>query len=194
VGLTKAACPPAKVHVYNATLRRAYRECDEWRERTLERITQKEHPSLIVTSSLPTYRPRMDGKRLPKEADREALVEGYASTLKKLRSTGAPVALIEEVPHPNKNVPQCVSRSLVHLRECASPRSKALSYPKVNDRAAEEVEGVRLIDPTPMICLKKMCPAVIGDALVYRNGSHLTAAYVRTFTPWLANHLPEPHR
>ncbi len=192
VGLTKAACPPAEVHIYNATLRRSYRECDEWRERALERIVKEEDPSLVVTSSLPTYRPREDGKRLPKEAGREAMIAGYASTLKKLRSTGAPVALIEDVPHPNKNIPQCVSRSLENLQECATPRSKALGYPKVNARAAEEVEGVRLIDPTSEVCLKKACPAVIGDALVYRNGAHLTATYVRTLTPWLAKQLPEP--
>jgi peptidoglycan/LPS O-acetylase OafA/YrhL len=192
VGLTKAACPPAEVHIYNATLRRAYSECDEWRERTLERIVQDENPSLVVTSSLPTYRPREEGKRLPKEAGREAMVEGYASTLKKLRSTGAPVALIEDVPHPNKNIPQCVSRSLDHLRECATPRSKALTYPRVNASAAAEVEGAKLIDPTSEVCLKKTCPAVIGDALVYRNGSHLTATYVRTLAPWLGERLPEP--
>jgi peptidoglycan/LPS O-acetylase OafA/YrhL len=194
VGLTKAACPPAEVHIYNASLRRAYRECDEWRERTIERIVQDENPSLIVTSSLPTYRPREDGKRLDGDASYGAMVEGYASTLKKLRSTGAPVALIEDVPHPDKNVPQCVSRSLDHLRECATPRSKALDYPRVNSRAAEEVEGVRLIDSTPEVCLKKACPAVIGDVLVYRNGAHLTATYVRTLTPWLAKQLPKPQR
>jgi hypothetical protein len=180
------------VHIYNATLRRAYTECDQWRERTLERISKEENPSLVVTSSLPTYRPREDGKRLPKEAGREALVEGYASTLKKLRSTGAPVALIEDVPHPNKNVPQCVSRSLDRLKECATPRDEALGYPRVNARAAEDVGGVRLIDPTSEVCLEKTCPAVIGDALVYRNGAHLTATYVRTLTPWLAKQLPEP--
>jgi peptidoglycan/LPS O-acetylase OafA/YrhL len=194
VGLTKSACPPAEVHVYNGTLRRAYRECDEWREHTLERIVHKEDPSLIVTSSLPTYRPGEDGERLPGEEGREALVDGYASTLKKLRSTGAPVALIEDVPHPDKNIPQCVSRSLDRLQECATPRGKALAYPRANPRAAEEVDGVRLIDPSPMICLEKTCPAVIGDALVYRNGAHLTAAYVRTLTPWLAERLPKPHR
>ena len=44
VGLTKAACPPAEVHIYNASLRRAYRECDEWRERMLERIVKQENP------------------------------------------------------------------------------------------------------------------------------------------------------
>ena len=194
VGLTKSACPPAEVHIYNGTLRRAYRECDEWRERTLERIMQDEKPSLVVTSSLPAYKPREDGKRLHGEARKQALVKGYVSTLERMRSAGAPVALIEDVPHPNKNVPQCVSRFLDRLQECATPRSEALGFPKVNTRAAGEVDGVRLIDPTPMICLKKTCPAVIGDALVYRNGAHLTATYVRTLTPWLAERLPEPQR
>ncbi|HET6660181.1 MAG TPA: SGNH hydrolase domain-containing protein, partial [Rubrobacter sp.] len=172
--------------------RRAYHECDEWRERMLERIAQDENPSLIVTSSLPTYRPREDGKRLPQDASEEAMVEGYTSTLRKLRGTGAPVALIEDVPHPNKNIPECVSRSLEHLEKCATPRSKALDYPKVNTRVAEGVEGVRLIDPTPVACTEKKCPAVIGDVLVYRNGAHLTATYVRTLTPWLGERLPEP--
>jgi hypothetical protein len=194
VGLTKSACAPAEVHIYSGDLRREYRECDVWRERTLERIVHEENPSLVVTSSVPTYRPREDGERLPKEAGREAMVEGYASTLRKLRSTGAPVALIEDVPHPNKNVPECVSRSLDRLKRCATPRSKALGYPRVNARAAAEVEGVHYIDPTAEVCLAKTCPAVIGDALVYRNGAHLTATYVRTLTPWLAKHLPEPRR
>ena len=192
VGLTKSACPPAEVHIYSGALRREYRECDQWRERILERIVRDEKPSLVVTSSLPTYRPREDGKRLPEGASDEAMVEGYASTLRKLRDTGATVALIEDVPHPNKNVPECVSRSLDRLERCASPQSEALDFPKVNTRAADEVEGVRLIDPTPVVCREKTCPAVIGDALVYRNGAHLTATYVRTLTPWLGNQLPEP--
>jgi peptidoglycan/LPS O-acetylase OafA/YrhL len=192
VGVTKAACPPAEVNVHNATLRREYRECDEWREQMLERIA-REKPSLIVTSSLPTYSPREDGKRLRREAREHALVEGYATTLEKLRATGASVALIEDVPHPNKDVPECVSRELDDLQKCATAKSKALGFPKVNTRAARKVEGVQLVNPTPVLCLEKTCPAVIGDVLVYRNGAHLTATYVRTLIPWLVKHLPEPH-
>jgi hypothetical protein len=192
VGVTKAACPPAEVEVYNATLRREYRECAEWREQMLERIA-REKPSLIVTSSLPTYAPREDGKRLRGQARKQALVEGYVSTLETLRATGAPVALIKDVPHPNKDVPACVSRELDNLQKCATPKSKALGYPNTNTRAAHEVEGVHLVDPTPVVCLEKTCPAVIGDVLVYRNGAHLTATYVRTLIPWFARQLPEPH-
>jgi peptidoglycan/LPS O-acetylase OafA/YrhL len=192
VGITKSACPPADVTIYNAGLRREYRECDEWRERTLDRITQKEQPDLVVTSSLPTYKPREGGRRLRGEASKEAMVDGYVSTLEEFRATGAPVALIEDVPHPDKNVPECVSRSLDHLERCAFPRSKALGLPPVNPKAADEVDGVQLIDPTPVVCPEDKCPSVIGDALVYRNGAHLTATYVRTLTPWLEKHLPEP--
>jgi hypothetical protein len=192
VGLTKSACPPAEVHRYNARLRREYSECDEWRERTLERITQKEDPNLIVTSMLNRYWAREDGKRLSRRESNEVLVEGYVSTLEKLRSTGSPVAVIEDVPRTDKNIPECVSRSLDKLQKCAFPRSKAMGQPRVNARAAAEVEGATLIDATPMICPGKTCPAVIGDVLVYRNGSHLTATYVRTLTPWLSERLPEP--
>jgi peptidoglycan/LPS O-acetylase OafA/YrhL len=192
VGFTKSACPPAGVHIYSAGLRREYRECDEWRKQTLDRIVNQEHPDLIVTSSLSTYRPREDGTRLEGDASEEAMVDGYVSTLAKLRATGAPVVLIEDVPHPDKNVPECVSRSLHHLERCAFPKSKALGFPPVNFLAAARVEGVSLIDPTPMVCPEKKCPSVIGDALVYRNGAHLTATYVRTLTPWLGKQLPEP--
>jgi peptidoglycan/LPS O-acetylase OafA/YrhL len=194
VGFSKSACPPAEIHIYSAGLRREYRECEEWRERTLERIAQKENPNLIVTSMLNRYRAREDGKALPRDASNEAVVEGYVSTLEKLRSTGAPVAVIEDVPRPDKDVPECVSRSLDRLQECAFPRSKAMGQPRINARAATEVGGASLIDATPMVCPEKTCPAVIGDVLVYRNGAHLTRTYVRTLTPWLGERLPDPIR
>ena len=192
LGFSKSACPPAKVRVYSTGLRREYRECEEWRERTLGRIVREEEPSLVVTSMLNRYRAREGGKGLPRDASNEAMVDGYASTLKTLRSAGAPVAVIEDVPRPDKDVPECVSQSLDRLQDCAFPRGKALEGPRINVLAAEEVEGTSLIDPTPMVCPGETCPAVIGDALVYRNGAHLTRTYVNTLTPWLGEQLPEP--
>jgi peptidoglycan/LPS O-acetylase OafA/YrhL len=192
VGFSKSACPPAEISVYSTGLRREYRECEEWRERTLGRIVQDEDPSLVVTSMLNRYRAREGGKVLPDKASNEAMVDGYAATLKTLRSAGAPVAVIEDVPRPDKDVPECVSQSLDRLQDCAFPRDKALEGPRINVLAAEEVEGASLIDPTPMVCPGETCPAVIGDVLVYRNGAHLTRTYVNSLTPWLGEQLPEP--
>ena len=192
LGFSKSACPPAEISVYSTGLRREYRECEEWRERTLGRIVREEDPSLIVTSMLNRYRAREDGKGLDREASGEAVVEGYASTLTKLRDTGAPVAVIEDVPRPDKDVPECVSQSLDRLQDCAFSREEALEGPRINVLAAEEVEGASLIDPTPVVCPEETCPTVIGDVLVYRNGAHLTRTYVNSLTPWLGEQLPEP--
>jgi hypothetical protein len=99
--------------------------------------------------------------------------------------------VIKDVPHPDKDIPECVSRSLDNLHECTFARKNALDHPPVDERTAERVEGAHLIDPTPVVCPEKMCPAVIGDALVYRNGAHLTPTYARTLAPWLGERLPE---
>jgi peptidoglycan/LPS O-acetylase OafA/YrhL len=191
VGFSKAGCPPAEVHRYNRALRREYSECDTWRERTLERIVEEERPSMVLTSMLNPYRVMEDGEQLDSKASEKALEEGYVSTLRKLRRSGAEVVVIRDVPHTHKDIPECVSEALDHLQECAIPRSKAFNYPPVNARAATKVEGVHLIDPTPVLCFEKTCPAVIGDTLVYRNGDHLTPTYVRTLTPWLDKQLPK---
>jgi hypothetical protein len=189
VGLTKSACPPAEVHRYIASLRRVYSECDAWRERTLERIVREERPRMVVTSTN-DYRVVQDGELLGREDSSRALEEGYVSTLKKLRGTGAEVMVIKDIPHPDKNIPRCVSRSMERLQDCATPRGKAFDYPLVDTRAAAKAAGAHFIDPTPVLCLERVCPAVIGDALVYRNGAHLTPTYVRTLAPWLADRLP----
>ncbi len=191
IGLTKGGCTPAEVNVYDPGLGRGYSECDAWRENTLQRIVKKEHPSLVVTSSLDSYRLKKNDKKLSKKASGKALEKGYVATLKKLKNTGASVVVIKDNPHPHEDVPDCVSGNLHHLKKCAIPRSKAFDYPPVNARAARDVRGVSLIDPNPVLCLKKECPAVIGNVLVYRNGTHLTATYVRTLTPWLGKRLPK---
>ena len=192
IGFSKSACPPAEISVYSTGLRREYRECEEWRDRTLGRIVREEDPSLVVTSMLNRYRVREGGRGLPRDASNEAVIEGYASTLKRLRGTGAPVAVIEDVPRPDRDIPECVSRSLDRLQDCAFPRRGALPEPRVNVRATKEVGGTILIDPTPMVCPGERCPAVIGDVLVYRNGAHLTRTYVDSLTPWLGGQLPVP--
>lgn len=191
VGLTKSSCTPAETTIHNGSLRREYRECDEWRDKVLERI-EAESPDLVVTSSITTYSVMEDGERLGREAGTDALREGYVSTLESLRDTGARVAVMEDIAQPDKDIPECASRSLDDLRQCAIPKDKAFNFPKLNTQAAEEVEGARPIDPEPVLCREETCPAVVGDVLVYRNGAHLTPTYARTLSPWLADRLPDP--
>ncbi len=191
VGLTKSSCPPATVRRYEGSLRREYHECETWRKKALKRI-EREKPDLVVTGSLNRYALIEGDRRLSPKAGEKALERGYISTLERLRGTGAEVAVMKDIPKPDKDIPECVSKSLDKLQDCAFSRSESLDYPPVEERAVKEVEDVTLVDPIPMLCPTETCPAVIGDTLVYRNGAHITPNYMRTLAPWLEEKLPEP--
>lgn len=189
VGLAKAGCPPAQVDSYTKVFKRAYSECASWRERALQRI-EEESPDMVVTSSLTTYTVLRDGNRLSRGASDAALTAGYAETMRRLQKAGARVTVMAETPRAGDRVPHCVSRHPRNLDECAEPRREAFDYARLNTRAAHRVDGVTLIDAASRLCPEGACPPVVGKALVYRNGGHLTATYVRTLHQWLARRLP----
>src|SRR5699024_2537777 len=48
---------------------------------------------------------------------------------------------------------------------------------------------VTLLDFTDLLCTDEVCPAEIGNVVVYRDSDHLTATYVRTMTPFIDEQL-----
>jgi len=181
--LMRAGCPIADVAF-------AYR-CDRWREETVERIEQRERPALIVVATTTEFRAGVvrDGERLDLEASRPALRAGLARTLKRLRATGATVVLIRDNARAPDDVPGCVSENPDDLQRCAFDDGR--DPRRAHDALAAADAGVRAIDPSPVVCPKSRCPAVIGNALVYRDDNHFTAAFAHTLAPWFGRQLPE---
>jgi SGNH domain-containing protein len=181
VQLTKAGCPPPDVHVVYAPLRREYPECDAWRADGLRRIA-RERPALVIATGSVQY--RVVG--LGAEASMRALADGYAPTLRRLDR----VIVLSDPPMPPRDIPVCVAGALDDLRRCAFPRRPAVAR-SAAIAAAVRRAGVAVIDPVRRFCLATLCPAVIGDVLVYRNSGHITATYAGTLAPWLDRQLPE---
>src|SRR5262249_21135095 len=73
------------------------------------------------------------------------------------------------------------------LSECAFSRKDALenSTSSLQREALKHAPGVDFIDMDRYFCPGDMCPAVIGNVLVYRRGSHVTSTYVKTLAPQL---------
>ena len=187
--LTKMGCAPADALVWNARIGGPYEECVEWRGHALERM-ERERPDLVVLSGASFYTVVEDGKRLSDSA--AALEDGLVRTLKRIRRSGARVALIGDIPHAPFDVPDCVSENLDALDECAFPHSERRNTSEFDRRAAKRVPGVRLVEVTDALCPRGLCRAVIGDALTYRGSNHLTATFSRTLAPLLNRRLPDP--
>jgi peptidoglycan/LPS O-acetylase OafA/YrhL len=190
VELTKSGCPAARVRVRDYLLGRAYTECDAWREYALRRIAD-EHPQQIITSGTATYAVLAGGHRLGHTGSRAALVAGYKRVFAQLRKLAGTVIAIHDTPQPPFDVPSCVAGALDHLRRCAFP--KRVGRPPGDPiSVAARAAGVRLLDPVDQLCVRALCPAVIGNVLVYRQSGHLTATYAATMTPWFDRHIPAP--
>jgi hypothetical protein len=184
VQLTKSGCPPQAVDVIYTPLNREYPECPAWRAYALDRIA-RERPALVVTTSAVGYTAVERGRRLGPDATARALAAGYRPTLLRLRRTARRVAVLVDPPRPPWDVPDCVSERLHELRRCAFRRGPAVAGARKVAAGARRVRGVRVIDASDRFCVRRVCPAVIGDVLVYRQTGHITATYAGTLAPWL---------
>ena len=122
------------------------------------------------------------GEELHGAAAAAEMEAGYLATLTRIHRAGMRTVVIKDTPVSTSNVPGCVSERLQHLESCAFPwvRDAATEF---DARAAKAAPGAALINLTAQICPNDLCRAVIGNALVYRDKSHLTATYARTLAP-----------
>ena len=193
IALTKAECPPAEVKVISKITTDEYSQCDAWRQESLRhRIEQSGRHATVVMSSETDYTPlAADGRELSGAAASEAMEAGYVATLRRIRRYGAGTVVIKDTPRSPRDVPGCVSEHLDNLRECAF-RVQEGGADDFEARAVERVPGAHLIDVNSKICpTEELCRAVIGNALVYQDNSHLTATFARTLSPWIGHGLRE---
>jgi peptidoglycan/LPS O-acetylase OafA/YrhL len=189
LALTKAECTPGEVKIRSMVADREYSQCDSWRQKTLERIEEAGGRATVVMSGDTAYTAYGSaGEELSGTANSDALEAGYAATLERIHQAGLKTVVIKDTPASASDVPSCVSEDLGHLESCAFKRVRDWNL-EFDVRAAEANPGTHLIDLTAEICPGELCRAVIGNALVYRDKSHLTATFARTLSPWIEEGL-----
>ncbi|MBN8869606.1 MAG: acyltransferase [Solirubrobacterales bacterium] len=183
IGLSRANCVIAEVK------RNKY--CDEWRQNSLDRI-KEEDPDLVVvaTSTQAVYSLTVHGKKLSRLASEPYLVDGMKKTFRDLKRDAKKVILIRDqaqAPVKPRLPHECVAENLHNLKTCAFKPKRRPQFGF--DVDAAEATGIQIIDPMPILCSNGRCPAVIGNALVYRDSYHVSATYAVTMAPWLEKEL-----
>jgi peptidoglycan/LPS O-acetylase OafA/YrhL len=191
IALTKAECTPGEVPIRSMVADREYSQCDAWREDSLQRIEDAGTRAIVVMSGDTAYTPYdSEGNELSGPAAATAMEAGYVETLHRIDRAGLRTAVIRDTPASASDVPSCVSEDLEDLGACAFPRVRDPDK-EYDVRAAKHTPGAHLIDLTAEICPGEVCRAVIGNALVFRDKSHLTATFARTLSPWIETGLRE---
>jgi len=191
IALTKAECTPGEVPIRSMVAAREYSQCRAWREDSLQRIEAASDRAMVVMSGDTAYTPYdAGGNELSGAAAAAAMEAGYAETLARIGRAGLRAAVIRDTPVSTSDVPSCVSKDLQNLDSCAFERDRDPDK-EFDARAAAAAPNAHLIDLTAELCPAGLCRAVIGNALVYRDKSHLTATFARTLSPWIETGLKE---
>jgi len=191
IELTKAECPPEELEVRSMVEDREYSQCDIWRQSALERIEAGGEGVTVVMSGDTVYVPYgPNGEELSGAAAAEAMEAGYLRTLNRIEAAGPRTVVIRDTPASSQDVPSCVSEDIQHLERCAFDRPHDWDR-EYDVRAAEAHPATHLIDLDDEICPSDVCRAVIGNALVYRDKSHLTATFARTLEPMIESAFRE---
>jgi peptidoglycan/LPS O-acetylase OafA/YrhL len=185
IPMTKNACTPASVMINLRELKRNYTECVQWRANVLTKLAALK-PSRVIMSSNGD-----GGAPVGAQNVDEAWRDGWVETIRAVKRVTRTVVLIEDTPWPNGDVPDCVAAHADDVRVCARPRAQAVAKPQRRDlvRAAAQREGVQVIDPVGWFCTTKTCPPIIGSAMVFRDGSHVSATYASRLAPVLGGQL-----
>ncbi|RDI25586.1 peptidoglycan/LPS O-acetylase OafA/YrhL [Lentzea flaviverrucosa] len=180
--MTRNGCPFTTVPPSEAGW--PFTVCSEQNLGVLERVKALE-PDLVVLSGMSREAYENDLKWTWNT--REDMLRGYREMLAALTSAGIPIAVIKDLPRPDEQITRCLERNRRNAADCGTSRAEA--FTGAGDPLVEAAAGfprAEIVDLTPWYCREDVCPAVVGNVVVYRN-NHVTNLYSRTLaTPLLS--------
>lgn len=174
----KSSCPWSSALIYGGQdPSHRYTICKQWGAKVLDRLTGPEKPTVIVTSGIRGTAFTPSGTE-----DRATMVAGYADYWSAMGTIGVPVIVLNDTPQPGKVVYECVLDHPADFMTACKGRFNDGSGGAALRAAVTDVPTARLIDMNPWICPQKQCWPVIGNVLVWRQGSHITATYAASLS------------
>ncbi|MGH3458866.1 acyltransferase family protein [Aeromicrobium sp.] len=164
--------------------------CRDWGRAALKQILRLDPGLVITTAQKKTALP--DDRSDPTDLTRPAMVDGLASYWDTITDAGIPMATLLDNPEPSPAVSpvyECVAQNQDDLRRCVFDRGKGFvkSGGPTQLAAAEKVPAVEVMDMADVICPDgPRCAPVIGNVLVYRQGTHITNTFVLSAQKQLA--------
>lgn len=188
VSLTKSGCPPVDVTLTRPPGVLPYPQCSTWRVLAETRIDRL-HPFLVVTSWYDAFAARASRDPSAPKGYGSAWDNGVASTFAALRRSHAVIVYIEDTPEFAISDPSCVADHLGDATQCVGRLADDLVPRRVADDQARIALhfGIHIVNPTSWLCFSGVCPGIVGNLLVRRDGGHMTPAYSTFLAPVLAD-------
>ncbi|MGI9823142.1 acyltransferase family protein [Agromyces sp. Marseille-Q5079] len=156
--------------------------CEEWRDGIEERIdAAPDLDGILVTHS----------SKRPYGVGADETIAGMVEAWAARPNTDVPVIAIRDNPRFPREVLDCIAEHQSKAEQgCARPKSEVL-LDDGQGSAVQQSTNTHLIDLTDRYCNGDLCPPLVDNIVVYRDGHHLTATFVRTITPELSRQVAQ---
>lgn len=186
VTMSKVLCPFLDIPTNSPYLGRTFTECEQWRGEVMARLF-KERPQLIVLDMSRRY-----GADFGFTSYDKAWLDTLTLVVKTLRSSGAKVLVLSQVPDPHSTVPTCVSGNMADAVACAPTRAEGLNDGGIaTEAAATAAGGGQYADLSELFCTTDRCPVIVGNTLVYRDDNHITTEFANVLQPMLTEMIEQ---
>ncbi|MGO3362281.1 MAG: acyltransferase family protein [Corynebacterium sp.] len=163
-----------------------YEECYTWQDAAEEYILDNPPTDgVFMSATRPTTRQGEGPDHVP---------EGYVDVVDNFSRAGIHTWAVRD--NPWRQTDGVRENSLTCLADGGSPEEcgpDAAGLAPVNPALAAYAElDVTHIDLTPAYCRDGVCPAVVGNVTVYRDGDHFTPAWVELMAPEIERQMFDP--
>jgi hypothetical protein len=152
-------------------------DCARWSANVLAEADSRDVDAVFVT-----------GTRTH-EDKREIVEPAEVAAWQQLDAVGIPVVTIRDNPRFNWSPPNCVRDRGRDAPRCSLDRSEVFAQRNPVETFPGVPASAGHVDLSDLICKPRWCPPVVGNVMVYRDGSHLTSTYLRTLRPALAREV-----
>lgn len=185
LSITQGSCPFLDVITYSFNDQANNNFCAPWRSSVREYL-KSEGVDVVLMSQYYSLKDSVDRAAIKPDVWASQL----GPLLDGLRADGIEPVVLGDTPDPPDDVPKCVSNRRTSVQSCAPGRSTDA------DRAVEEVirattveREVSFVEPRRWLCSNDVCPVIVGNLLVYRDGHHLSNRFMKWLTPVVADVL-----
>jgi hypothetical protein len=166
--------------------------CTRWKKAVLRWLAAHPEVSTVFVSQLTGGSGAVTP---PGRSPFETQVAGYVGAWRALPPSVRHVIVIRDTPKGGGRVTRhCVERAMARDADagsaCAVPRRLVLDRDPAMVAAARTADDrVRSIDMTRFFCDDRLCPPVVGGALVLKDANHMTAVFAKTLGPFLLERI-----
>jgi len=182
IPFTKVSCVFVDMRLTSPYMRREYTECEDWREKVIDRLVTL-RPDLVIIAS---------NRWFPVVSDRDDEPERQGAAMARLiERIPGDVAIIVDTPRSDFDVPACLAQSRDAIERCTTSRPAAFTWRHLRrEKVAARLTRATIVDMSAFVCPTNPCPPIIGTTLVYRDHHHLTATFVVSLAVDLEAALP----